>query len=180
MLQPVLKQNDRLAYILITAFSLVVFAVVTVLSQFHFMPAMPFNVHVFATLNAIINGTVSMLLVYGFYLVKSKNFVAHKRVMMAAMVLSVLFLLSYIAHHLLAPETRYGGQGAVKIVYLIILATHIFLAGVIMPVVLFAAYRALTGQYDKHKKITRYAWPVWLYVSVTGVVVYCMISPYYV
>jgi putative membrane protein len=99
--------------------------------------------------------------------------------MMGAIVLSVLFLVSYIAHHLLAGDTKFGGEGAIRLVYFVILITHIFLAAVILPFILFTAYRSLTGEYDKHKKLAKYTWPLWLYVSVTGVIVYLMISPYY-
>jgi putative membrane protein len=79
----------------------------------------------------------------------------------------------------LAPETKYGGTGSPRIVYYFILGTHILLAGIILPLILFTAYRALVGEYDIHKKLVRITWPVWLYVTVTGVVVYWMISPYY-
>lgn len=98
---------------------------------------------------------------------------------MSAIVLSVLFLVSYIAHHLLSGDTKFGGEGTIRLVYFIILITHIFLAAVILPFILFTAYRSLTGEYEKHKKLARYTWPLWLYVSVTGVIVYLMISPYY-
>ena len=99
--------------------------------------------------------------------------------MLLAIVLSVLFLLSYIAHHLLAGETKFGGEGISKTIYYLILFTHIPLAGIILPFILFTAYRALTGEYDRHKKLTRITWPVWFYVAVTGVIVYWMICPYY-
>lgn len=113
--------------------------------------------------------------------------------MLAAMVLSVLFLVSYICHHLLAGETMYGetdgikglsdtekaAAGSGRTVYLLILITHIPLAGLALPFILFAAYRALAGEYEKHKKLVRIIWPVWFYVAVTGVIVYLMISPYY-
>ena len=100
--------------------------------------------------------------------------------MMTAIVLSVLFLLSYIAHHLLTDETKFGGDGVIKTIYYIILFTHIPLAGIILPFILFTAYRALIGEYEQHKKLTRITWPIWFYVAVTGVIVYWMISPYYV
>ena len=99
--------------------------------------------------------------------------------MLFAILLSVLFLVSYICHHLFAGETRFGGDGIGKTVYYIILFTHIPLAGIVLPFILFTAYRALTGDYDKHKKLVRITWPLWFYVAVTGVLVYLMISPYY-
>ena len=113
--------------------------------------------------------------------------------MLAAILLSVLFLLSYIAHHLLAGDTKFGDlnhdgilsidektlAGNLRLIYYFILITHIPLAAIILPFILFTAYRALTGEYDKHKKLVRITWPVWFYVAVTGVIVYLMISPYY-
>ena len=99
--------------------------------------------------------------------------------MLTAIVLSVLFLLSYIAHHLFAGETKFGGEGISRIIYFIILFSHIPLAAIILPFILFTAYRALTGEYESHKKLVRITWPVWFYVAVTGVAVYLMISPYY-
>jgi putative membrane protein len=113
--------------------------------------------------------------------------------MLLAMVLSVLFLVSYIAHHLLAGETAYGetdgvkglsaaelaAAGSMRNFYLLLLLTHIPLAGLVLPFILFAAYRALTGEYEQHKKLVRYVWPVWFYVAITGVIIYCMIEPYY-
>ena len=99
--------------------------------------------------------------------------------MMTALILSIIFLVSYIAHHLLAGETKFGGTGAVKVLYLLILFTHIFLAAVILPFILFTAYRALTAEFATHKKLAKYTWPLWFYVAVTGPIVYLMISPYY-
>lgn len=99
--------------------------------------------------------------------------------MLSAMFLSILFLVSYICHHLLAGETKFGGEGAEKIFYYFILLTHIPLAGIILPFILFTAYRALIGEYPAHKKLARITWPVWFYVAVTGVIVYVLISPYY-
>ena len=99
--------------------------------------------------------------------------------MMSALVLSILFLVSYIAHHLFSGETKFGGEGILKTIYYIILITHIFLAAIILPFILFTAYRALIGEYEVHKKLAKITWPLWFYVAVTGPVVYIMISPYY-
>ena len=113
--------------------------------------------------------------------------------MLGAIVLSVLFLVSYIAHHLLAGETKFGdidhdgflsqeeklSIGSLRIVYYVILATHIPLAAIILPFILFTAYRALTGDYEKHKKLARITWPIWFYVAITGVLVYWMVNPFY-
>ena len=104
---------------------------------------------------------------------------AHKRVMNLSIILSVVFLVSYIAHHILADSTVFGGEGSIKTVYYFILITHILLAGLSLPFILFSAYRASIAEFGKHKKLVRFVYPVWLYVAVTGVVVYFMIEPYY-
>lgn len=182
MLTPVLKKNDKQARLLILTFSFVVFAVVASLGYPKFQLKdvdLGFNKHIFATFNAFVNSAVSVLLVWALAAVRQRKFLLHKKLMLTAMVLSILFLVSYIAHHLFAGDTKFGGAGFVRYFYLTLLATHIFLAAVILPFILFTAYRSLTGEYDKHKKLAKYTWPLWLYVSVTGVIVYLMISPYY-
>lgn len=193
MLNPVLKKNDRKASVLIIIFSIIVFAAVVLLSRIKLYVDLGFDVHLFALLNAIINSCVAVLLVLALVTVKRRKYETHKKLMLTAMVLSILFLVSYICHHLLAGDTRFGdinhdgiiteaekaGAGSLRIVYYIILGTHIPLAGIILPFILFTAYRALIGEYPEHKKLARLTWPVWFYVAVTGVVVYLMISPYY-
>jgi putative membrane protein len=178
-LSPVLQRNDKKAAIYIWAVSAVICGAVAFLTNVKFMENKDMGRHL-ALLNAIINGTVSMLLIAAFVAVRKKKLVLHKQLMLLAIVLSVLFLLSYIGHHLLAPETKYGEtSGLMRTVYFFILITHIALATIILPFILFTAYRSLSGDYAKHKKLARYTWPLWLYVSVTGVLVYLMISPYY-
>ncbi len=195
MLTPALTKNDTRAKWLIGIFSVIVFAVVTVLGRYNLagQVELPFDVHLFAAVNATINAAVTVLLLAGLVTVRKKKYALHKRLMMTAMVLSVLFLLSYIGHHLLAGETMYGetdgvaglseaekaSAGSMRTLYLIILLTHIPLAGLALPFILFAAYRALTGEYQQHRRLVKWVWPVWFYVAVTGVVVYLMISPYY-
>ena len=193
MLQPTLEKNDGKAKVLIWTVSIIVFVAVVILSKVKLVLALPFNVHVFATINAVINSMVAVLLVAGLITAKSKNYATHKKIMLSAIVLSVLFLVSYICHHLLAGETKYGDlnhdgvlsmnetamAGSSRIFYYILLLTHIPLAAIILPFILFTAYRALTGEYDKHRKLVRITWPVWFFVAVSGVVVYLMISPYY-
>jgi len=180
MLTPLFKKDDRKAKILIYTVSIIVFAAVVILSKVKLELNLPFSPHVFATVSAIINSMVAVLLVIGLITVKQKKFELHKKIMMLAIVLSVLFLLSYIAHHLLTAETKFGGEGTIKTIYYLILFTHIPLAGIILPFILFTAYRALIGEYEQHKKLTRITWPIWFYVAVTGVIVYLMINPYYV
>jgi len=179
MLTPVLKKNDKQARMLILTVSFVVFIAVAFLSKFTLQVDLGFNVHLFALANAVINSIVTILLVAALVAVKGRNYELHKKLMLGAMVLSVLFLVSYICHHLFAGETRFGGSGAMKGIYYFILITHIPLAAIILPFILFTAYRGLTGEYANHKKLARYTWPLWLYVSITGVLVYLFISPYY-
>jgi putative membrane protein len=192
-LTPQIQKNDKTARVLIFTVSFVVFAAVVLLSRVKLDVGLPFDVHVFALINAIINSMVAVLLVAGLMSVKQRKYLSHKKFMSLAILLSVLFLLSYIAHHLLAGDTRYGdldhdgilsdaelaAAGSMRTVYMAILLTHIPLAGIILPFILFTAYRALTGEYAAHKKLAKITWPVWFYVAVTGVLVYIMIRPYY-
>jgi putative membrane protein len=193
MLPPVLAKNDKQANWLILVFSFVVFAAVVLLSRVKLNVDLGFNVHFFAQLNAIINSIVTILLLAGLAAVRQGKYLLHKRIMITALVLSVIFLVSYICHHLFAGETRFGDinhdgivspdekllAGSKRILYFIILSTHIPLAGIVLPFILYTAYRALIGEWPKHVKLARITWPVWLYVSATGVLVYLLISPYY-
>jgi putative membrane protein len=193
LLSPVLEKNDKKASLLIFVFSFVVFAAVVLLGQFKLNVHPEFDVNIFATINAIINTIVALLLIAALVAVKNGNYQSHKKMMLTALALSVLFLLSYIAHRLLSGDAVFGDSnhdgilsddersavGGLRTAYLILLATHIFLAGVILPFILFTAYRALTAEFPKHKKLAKYTWPLWLYVAVTGPIVYFMIKPYY-
>ena len=191
--QPVLKKDDKTARILIWSVSIIVFLGIAALSGIKLNVHLGFNPHVFATFNAIVNSMVAILLVAALISVKKKKYLLHKKIMIAAIILSVLFLISYVCHHLLSGETRFGDlnhdgilspdekalAGSLRYVYYAILITHIPLAGIILPFILFTAYRALSGDYQQHKKLARITWPIWLYVAVSGVVVYLLISPYY-
>jgi putative membrane protein len=193
MLTPSWKKNDGKAKWLIFTFSIIVFTAIVLLSRFKLNVDLGFDVHVFAVANAVINSCVAVLLVAALLTVKRKHYRLHRSLMLTAMVLSILFLVSYICHHLLAGETRFGDSnhdglvseaekaevGSLRTVYYILLGTHIPLAGIILPFILFSAYRALIGEYAKHKKLVRFTWPVWFYVAVTGVIIYLMICPYY-
>jgi putative membrane protein len=189
-----LQKNDKKAHWLIWIFSSIVFLAVTVLDKITVQADLGFDPHIFAMLSAGINAGVSVLLVVALVLVKQKKFALHKNVMLFTMLLSILFLVFYIAHHLFTGETKYGDlnhdgllgedeksvAGTLRYVYYFIISTHITLAGIVMPFVLYSAYRGLTGEYQLHKKLVRYTFPVWLYVAVTGVIVYLMISPFYI
>jgi putative membrane protein len=179
MLDPILEKNDRRARILIILASIIVFGAVVMLGRVEVAMGSSFNVHIFAKLNAIINTAVSFLLVSGLVAVRKAKYILHKRIMLTAITLSVLFLMSYICHHLFAGDTRFGGVGVIRYVYFFILITHILLAAIVLPFILFTAYRAMIAEWPKHKKIAKITWPIWLYVSVTGVLVYLLVSPYY-
>lgn len=179
MLKPTLKKNDKLANILIITLSIIVFAAVVALGKIQLDIHPTFDVHVFAKINAIINSTVAVCLVLGLVAVKQKQFENHKKIMLTAMVLSALFLISYIAHHILAGDTKFGGEGFIRYFYYFILITHIILAAVILPFILYTSYRALIGEYPKHVKLAKITWPIWFYVAVTGPIIYVLISPYY-
>lgn len=191
--KPVLEKNDRNAKLLIWSVSIIVFIGIAFLSGSKWDIKIDFDPHIFATFNAIVNSCVAVLLVAALIAVKSKNYLLHKRIMTTAIIFSVLFLISYVCHHLLSGETKFGDlnhdgivsldeknlAGSLRYVYYFILITHIPLAGIILPFILFTAYRALSGDYLKHKKLARITWPIWLYVAISGVAVYLLISPYY-
>ena len=188
-----LKKNDKLARVLIFSFSAIVFAVVSVLGKIQLDVQPDFDIHIFAKANALINTAVAVLLVAGIVTAKQGRYTTHRNIMLGAMFLSIFFLLSYIAHHLLAGEARFGdtdhngvvseaeklAAGSVRIFYFILLGTHILLAGLVLPFILFTAYRGLTNERPAHRKLAKITWPIWFYVAVTGPIVYLMISPYY-
>lgn len=180
MLAPSLKKNDKQAHIIIGILSVVVFVAVIVLGKVTVNVNLGFNPHIFAAINAYINSILTVLLIVAFIAVKQRKFVLHKRLMLTNICLSAVFLISYICHHLFTESTSFGDVSAMRYVYYTILVTHIILAALILPFILYTSYHSLTGDYKKHKKLARITWPIWLYVAITGVVVYLMISPYYV
>jgi putative membrane protein len=129
---------------------------------------------------ASVNGLTAIVLVIAVVAIKNKNRILHERLMKFAIMLSVAFLLMYIAYHMTSDSTKFGGEGTIKYVYYFILLTHILLSIIIIPFVLITYVRAITNNIERHKKIAKITFPLWLYVAVTGVVVYLMISPYYV
>lgn len=127
-----------------------------------------------------INGLTAVLLIAALVAIKKKNVALHETLIKFSMGLSAAFLVMYVAYHMTSDSTPYGGEGAMRYIYFFILVTHIVLSIVIIPFVLITFSRALSKQFDKHKKIAKIAFPLWLYVAITGVVVYLMIAPYYV
>lgn len=129
---------------------------------------------------ATINGATAVLLILAVAAVKKGNRSLHERLIKVCMGCSVAFLLMYVAYHMTSIETKFGGEGTIRYVYFFILITHILLSIIIIPFVLVTFARGISGAYERHKKLARITYPMWLYVAVTGVVVYLMISPYYV
>ncbi len=130
-------------------------------------------------LNAFINSITFVILISALIAVKNKMYVLHRTLMSSAILLSIIFLVSYVMFHSIYSETSFGGEGALKVIYYVILISHILFSAIVLPLVLFALYYALIGNFDVHKKIVKFAYPVWTYVALTGVLVYWMISPYY-
>lgn len=188
-----ITKNDKRARILIFSFSAIVFILVSLLGKFKLDISVGFDEHIFAKANAVINSIVTVLLLAGLICARQGKYITHRNIMLAAMFLSVLFLISYICHHLLAGEARFGDMdhngilsddekesaGSLRYFYYTLLGTHILLAGIVLPFILFTAYRALIGENESHRKLAKITWPIWFYVAVTGPVVYFMISPYY-
>lgn len=161
--------------------SVVVFIAVIVLNR-KVLPVpseLPSWTYFLPKLNAIINGTCSLLLLLSLYFIKQKNISAHKTINITAFILSSIFLVSYVLFHWLAPQTYFPEDNPNIGLYHSILVSHIVLAAIVLPLVLLSFYRGLQMQVELHKKIVRFSYPIWLYVTITGVVVYLMISPYY-
>ena len=126
-----------------------------------------------------INALTALVLVIAVIQIKKGNRKNHENLMKFAILLSTLFLVLYVAYHMTSDSTKFGGEGMVKYVYYFVLITHILLSILVIPFVLFTYLRGISGQFEQHKRLARYTFPLWLYVAVTGVVVYFMISPYY-
>jgi putative membrane protein len=137
--------------------------------NFSFLPP------IYATINAI----TAVLLLMAVWAIKNANRRLHELLMKTCIALSLLFLGMYVAYHMTSESTAFGGTGGIRYVYFFILITHIFLSVAVVPLVLFTYARAYNGEFEKHKKLARITFPIWLYVAITGVIVYVMISPYY-
>jgi putative membrane protein len=188
-----LAKNDRKARLVIFVFSATVFLAVTALERVTLNVQLGFDPHLFALISASINTLVSLLLIAGLITAKRGAYQVHRNIMVTAILLSVFFLVTYIAHHLFSGSTLYGdldkngivdpsevaAAGPFRMVYRILLSTHILLAGISLPFILFTAYRALISENAQHRKLAKYTWPMWFYVAATGPIVYWMISRYY-
>ncbi len=174
-------KNDKLFYRIALAISAVVFLLVIALNKRVLQPPTEFPNYIyrFPMYNAMINGTCSVLLLLSLRAIKSKKVELHKKLNITTFVLSAIFLILYVIYHYFVEHTLYGGTGLKEIIYKIILWSHIVLAAFVLPLILISFNYGLNNKIEKHKKIVRFAFPIWLYVTVTGVIVYLMISPYY-
>jgi len=173
--------REKFVFRLILGVSILVSLLVLVLNE-RFIPApesYPNFINHLPKLHALLNGSCFVLLLLSLRAIKSGKVDLHKKINLTAFALSALFLLSYVTYHYLAGDTKYGGSGMIKTVYLIILATHIICAAVALPLVLWSFYLGLQDNRAKHRKVVRWSYPIWLYVTLTGVIVYLMLSPYY-
>ena len=189
------KQNDKTVFKIVLSISALICVVVVVLNQ-KLIPvpnSFPHFIYKLPMLNAFLNGSCSILLIASLWAIKKRNFELHKKLNLTAFLLSSLFLLSYVTAHYFIPDTIFGDVNhnhvleinemqivsGIRGIYLVILLSHIFLAVIVLPLILLSFYYALKDDRVKHKKITRFSYPIWLYVTVTGVIVYSMIAPYY-
>jgi putative membrane protein len=173
--------NDKLVFRLVVGLSLVIVAAVVVLNK-KILPVpatIPDFVYSLPKLNAFINATCAALLMLSLYFIKKKNIQTHKKINLTAFFLSGVFLLSYVTYHWLTEETSFPMDNPLRPLYLGILLSHIVLATAVFPLILFSFYRGLRDEREKHRKLVRWSYPVWLYVTISGVLVYLMISPFY-
>ncbi len=175
------KISDKTFFRIAMTISIVVFLLVVLLNKRVLSPpdTFPAFIYKLPLLHAIINGTCAVLLIFSLRAIKAGKVDLHKKINLSTFGLSAVFLISYVTYHFFVPETSYGGDGILKTFYYFILLTHIPLAAAVLPLILLSFWYALTGKIDKHKKIVRFTYPIWLYVAVTGVLVYVMISPFY-
>jgi putative membrane protein len=173
-------KTDKIVIPVIVALSLVVPLVVLLLMNLNVRyNLLGLEVGTFPFFHAVINACTALLLLAGYFLIKIGDMKWHRNVMITAFALSCVFLVSYVISKISNDPVPYGGEGILRPIYSFILISHIVLSGIIVPLVLFTMYRGLNKQYIKHKKVARWTFPIWFYVSVTGVLVYIFMLPYY-
>lgn len=173
------NQHEKKIFRIILLISGVVLLTIIILSRLPKAEYIPDFVKYLPAFNSIINGTTAIILCISFYFIRKKKIHIHKKLNITAFFLSCLFLVSYVTWHSFGVETKFPADNPLRPLYLFILISHIILAACVMPLVLISFYLGLTMQVKRHRKITRWSFPIWLYVAVTGVIVYLMISPYY-
>ncbi len=167
------KKLNRAAW----ATTAVVLLLVTFMHRIHFETGIDFSF--LPAVYSVLNALTALILLAGLYFIKNKQREKHEKAMTLAMISSFLFLLGYVVYHVTNADTKFLGEGWIRPVYFFLLITHIVLAAVIFPFILFTYIRAFTGQFDRHKRMARWVYWFWLYVAVTGPVLYLMIKPYY-
>ena len=175
------NKQDKLYFRIVLAVTLIVFVAVVILNR-KILPRpeiVPSFTYFLPKLNAFINGICSILLIVSLYFIKRKEIAKHKTINILTFILSSVFLVSYIMYHYLADETKFPIDNPLRPLYFFILISHILLAAAVLPMILLSFYYGLQMNIAKHKKLTRWSFPIWLYVTITGVIVYLMISPYY-
>ncbi|MBT8319461.1 MAG: DUF420 domain-containing protein [Gramella sp.] len=175
-----IKASDKVAVPVIIALSIAVPVIVLILmllpERYNILGA---DALTFPMFHGILNFLTAVLLILGYFFMSAGQYIQHRNTMIAAFGLSVIFLVSYVLSKISNEPVPYGGEGFIRNIYFFILITHIALSAIIVPLVLFTMYRGLSGQYEKHSKIARWTFPIWLYVAVTGVLVFLFMMPYY-
>ena len=175
-----LKSSDRVMVPTIIGISILVPVLVVILmylpERYDFMGL---ELGSFPFFHAVLNFCTAILLIAGYSAMRSKAIRLHRNLMITAFFLSAVFLVSYVISKISNEPVPYGGEGVLRIVYFFILISHILLSAIIVPLVLFTMYRGLTGEVEKHRKVAKYTFPIWLYVAFTGVLVYIFMAPYY-
>lgn len=179
-MKTILRNSERIAVPVIIGLSVAVPVIVLVLmllpERYNLFGADSLT---FPLFHAILNFTTAILLIIGYFYMSIQKYKLHRNTMIAAFCLSVIFLISYVLSKISNEPVPYGGYGIMRYVYFFILISHIILSAIIVPLVLFTMYRGLSGQYVKHAKIARWTFPIWLYVAITGVLVFLFMLPYY-
>lgn len=173
--------NDRVIVPIIVALSIIIPLAVAALLLFPDTLSVDMGIErsTLPAFHAILNGSTTVLLMLGLWFIRKKNIAAHRATMFIAFGLSAIFLVSYVVSKLNAEPMPYGGEGFIRSLYFFVLISHIILSIPVLPLAMFAIYRGVSAEYDKHRKVVRWTFPIWLYVSVTGVLVYLFMAPYY-
>ena len=177
-----MKKRDNIFVPIIISLSIIIPIVVALLMLFPNVFYIASENYDFSSLpffHAVLNGSTAILIFTGFVLIKNKKTQLHKTAMLSAFVLSSIFLVSYVISKMTNEPIPFGGEGMIRYVYFFILISHILLSIPVLPLALFSIYRGITGEIEKHKSIVKWTFPIWMYVAITGVLVYLLMSPYY-
>lgn len=171
------KALEKKLNILAVVVSIAVLALVVLMRQYKIETNLDFSF--LPPIHSALNALAAVALMFALYFIKNKNVQAHRNSIYAALIFSALFLLSYVVYHFTTEETKFGGEGTIRYIYFFLLITHVVLAALILPFIFMTFNRAFTNQFDRHKKIARWVYPLWLYVAITGPICYLMLRPYY-